>query len=281
MKIEIICPLYNAEQYIENLHQSILNQNCDWEISIQYIVTQGTDKTEVLLNKYQANFKTIQKDEFSHSLTREKAAFESQADIVVFITQDIIIDRTDWLQNLVKPIVTKEVSATFSRQICNNRSIEKYTREKNYPKESYYLDKSKISDYGLKTFFFSDASGAIDLHLFKQLNGYDHKRLPISEDMYFAYKLIMNGCRIKYCADSVVIHSHDFSIKELYDRYFLTGQFFNQNQYLNDFGKNEAGLSLAIYIFKRIIQDRNFYALKQFFPNMLARYIGMSRGMRV
>ena len=60
------------------------------------------------------------------------------------------------------------------------------------PKESKIVSKEDINKLGLKTFFFSDASGAINRKIFNELNGYDEKRLPISEDMYFAYKILIS-----------------------------------------------------------------------------------------
>lgn len=278
MKISIICPLYNAEKYIENLHKSLLKQKCDDDIQIKYILTESKDNTELHLKELNAEYYKIKTDEFSHSLTRERAAMRENSDIIVFITQDVIIKDYMWLTNLVTPIKNKEAQACYSRQLCDNNSIEKYTREKNYPNESFTVNKNDINRLGLRTFFFSDAAGAIDLNIFKKLNGYDNKNLPISEDMYFAYKLIMAGYSIRYCANSCVIHSHKFKYKELYKRYYLTGKFFKQNPYLNEFGTNQTGLKMAIYIFKRIIQDKNGTALKEFFPNMIARYLGMKIG---
>ena len=130
----------------------------------------------------------------------------------------------------------------------------------------------------LKTFFFSDASSAIKREAFLAIKGYDKKDLPINEDMYIAYKIIMNGYIIKYCADSKVIHSHDFSFKQQYDRYYLTGKFFKQNNYLNNYKVNNSGFRMAKYVLKRTIQERNFKVLMKFMPNMLARFIGMKVG---
>lgn len=280
MKVNIICPLYNAEHYILNLHKSLLNQEIDCLVNIYYILTESNDKTEDMLKDINANYEVIKYHEFSHSLTRERAAMKCNGDIIVFITQDIIIERNDWLKKLVVPIINKECSASYSRQLCNNNSIEKYTRENNYPKESRIVSKKDISRLGLNTFFFSDASSAIDLNVYKALNGYDGKKLPTNEDMYFAYKLIMNGYKIKYCSDSVIVHSHCFKFRELYRRYYLTGQFFKQNDYLDHFGTNSSGLSLAIYIFKRALFEFNIQALIEFFPNMIARYFGMRNGKK-
>lgn len=278
MNIDIICPLYNAEKDIENLHKSLLKQkNVDIN-EVKYVLTESKDNTEKKLKELNLDYKKIKKEDFSHGLTRETEALNSKADILVFITQDIIIEREDWLYNLTKNIEDGTVDACYSRQLCNNNTIEKYTRECNYPEESKIVSKDDIEKLGLKTFFFSDASSAIKKETFVKLNGYDHKKLIINEDMYIAYKLITNGYKIKYCADSEVIHSHVFTLKQYYDRYKDTGKFFKDNSYLNNYKVNQAGGSMAKYVLKRAIQDKNWSVLVKFIPNMAVRFIGMKVG---
>lgn len=278
MIVDIICPLYNAEKYIEKLDASIKKQKEVKINKIRYILTKSKDKTEQILNNLGASYKIIEPCEFSHSLTREKEAFESEADILVFITQDIIIEDEKWLYNLVKDIEENKCVAAYSRQLCDNNSIEKYTRELNYPKESIYKTKKDIEKLQLRTFFFSDASSAIKKDVFIKINGYDNKDLPISEDMYIAYKLIMNDYTIKYCADSEVVHSHDFTLKQQYKRYYDTGKFFKENTYLNKYKVNSSGFGMAKYVLKRAIQEKNFKAIAKFIPNMAIRFLGMKIG---
>lgn len=280
MKIDIICPLYNAINYIENLHKSFLKQKKVNINNIKYVLTESNDGTEDYLKKNNINYKKIKKEEFSHSLVRENAAFESIADIVVFVTQDVVIEDDLWLYYLTKDINDKDIVATYSRQITKYNNIEKYTRESNYPDKSKIVSKSDIKELGLKTFFFSDAASAINLKIFKELNGYDNKNLPISEDMYIAYKIIMNNYKIKYCSESVVYHSHNFTLKEIYDRYKLTGKFFKENSYLDKYGTTGSGANLAKYILKRIFQDKNFKLLFRYPFDMAARLIGMKVGKK-
>ena len=237
MTIDIICPLYNAKQYIDNLQASIEMQENVEILNIRYIITKEKENTEEKvkkINNKKVIYKVIEPKEFSHSLIREKEAFESNADIIVFITQDVKIEKKDWLYNLTKPIQNSEADATYSRQICNDKkSIEYYTRQKNYPEYSKIKTKEDIEELGMNAFFYSDASSAIKKETFEKLNGYDNKRLPTNEDMYIAYKLITNGYRIKYCADSEVIHSHNFSIKETFNRYKSYGKFLKQEPQIN------------------------------------------------
>lgn len=278
MSIDIICPLYNAEEYILELHHSILRQKNVNINKIEYILTRSSDDTELILKENNISYKLIEAADFSHSRTREEAAMNSKADILVFITQDIKINRSDWLQELVKPIEEGYVEATFSRQIAKDNHIEKYTREKNYPKTSYVVSKTDIPKMGLRTFFFSDASSAIRRDIFVVLNGYDGKDLPTNEDMYFANKLITSGYKIRYCSESEVLHSHHLTFKQLYKRYYDTGLFFKYNSHLNNYSTNKSGKQLAFYVLKRSLQEFNIKVLVRYPIDMIIRYKAMKAG---
>lgn len=273
--IDIICPIYNGDKYIKDLNESILRQTNVSINSVLYILSESNDSSEDVLKSLGCKYEKIKKEEFSHSLTREKYAKKSKGDIIVFISQDIIIENDDWLHNLTKDILEGKCEAAYSRQLSKKNNIEKYTREHNYPNNSFIKDKKDIESMGLNTFFFSDASSAIDRSVFEKLNYYDGKNLASNEDQYIAYKLIMNDYRIKYCADSIVYHSHDFNFKSLYRRYRDTGLFYKQESYMNKFGTNKEGFKLAKYILKRIFEDKNYKALLEYIPNMLARFLGM------
>lgn len=274
-KIDIICPLYKAEKYIENLHRSLLIQKGNFFVNIKYVLTISKgDGTENLLNKLNANYSTIEPKEFSHSLTREKEAMNSNGDIIVFITQDIRIKDENWLSKLTEPIINGECEAAFSRQLCDNKSIERYTRINNYPEDSRVVSKADIDRLGIMTFFFSDASSATSTKIFKELNGYDGKNMPTNEDMYFAYKLINSGYRIKYCADSQVIHCHDYKFSELFNRYYTQGMFLKQNPYLMQYGANSSAFKMLSLVVRESLKEGNFKAFFNIIPNFSARFLG-------
>lgn len=282
MKISIICPLYNAQNYIQTLHKNILDQELQrgQVLEILYVLTKSQDSSEEILKELNCNYYGISKEEFSHSRTREMMSKKATGDIIVFISQDIKIKNNLWLKNLITPIINGDCEASFSRQICENNSIEKYTREKNYPEESRIVSKDCIDKYGLLTFFYSDASSAVSSKVYRELNAYDGKYIIINEDMYFSYKLIHAGYRIKYCSDSEVYHSHIFTFKQLYNRYFDTGVFFKENSYFSKYDGNESGFSLAKYVFRRALEDKNIKVLISFVPNFSIRFIAKFLGER-
>lgn len=102
--------------------------------------------------------------------------------------------------------------------------------------------------------------------------------MPTNEDMYFAYKLINAGYRIKYCADSEVYHSHRFTFKQLYKRYYDTGVFFKQNPYFLNYKSNESGFDLAKYVFKRALEEKNIKVLLRILPDFAIRFIAKYLG---
>ena len=278
--VTIICPLYDAEEYIIDLYKSIQMQKKVKIDKVYYLLTESKDNSEKILKENDIDYELIKREDFSHSLTREKYALKAKSDVICFITQDVVIKDDEWLYKLTKNIGTDNIAAAYSRQITKYNNIEKYTRESNYPDKSFVVSKDDIESKGLKTFFFSDASSAVDTKIYKKLKGYDGKKLPISEDMYYAYKVIMNDYKISYEADSVVYHSHNFTLKQIYNRYKLTGKFFKENSYLDQYGTTGSGAGLAKYVLKRIIQEHNIKMFFRYPFDMAARLFGMKAGKK-
>ncbi|MCI2779512.1 glycosyltransferase family 2 protein [Clostridium perfringens] len=279
MSITIVCPLYNAKKYIDKLHESLMNQLDVDILEIKYLLTNTGDGLERKLNKLEKVIvEIISQENFSHSLTREKAAMTSNGDIIVFITQDIEIDDIYWLKKLTQPIYDNKCEAVFSRQICNNKSIERYTRMKNYSEKSRIVTEKDIESLGIMTFFFSDAASAINASIYKELNGYDGIDLLTNEDMYFSHKLIKNGYRIMYNAEAEVVHSHDYKFNQLIKRYFDQGVFLKQNNYLMNYKANNSAISLLKFVAINSIKEKNFKAFLNIVPNFGARFIGNKLG---
>ena len=205
---------------------------------------------------------------------------ESDSDIIVFITQDIIIKDKKWLYKLCKPIYEGKCEAAFSRQICDNQSIEKYTRINNYPKESRIVSKKDTERLGIVTFFFSDAASAVKRDIYVKLNGYDGKDLLTNEDMYLAYKLINNGYKIMYNSEAEVIHSHDYKFNELFKRYFDQGAFLSDNAYLTQYGASGSAFKLLKVVSVESLKDKNFKVFFNIIPNFAARFLGDRVGKR-
>lgn len=281
MSISVICPLYKGEKYIKELDTSLKKQKNIELKEINYIVTKSNgDNTISYLKSINATYELIEPENFSHSLTREKAAYKVNGDIIVFITQDIKILDDDFLYKLTNDIDKNICDASFAKQICDNKTIERYTRMSNYPDESRIVSKKDIKDLGIKTYFYSDAAAAIRKDTFIKLNGYDGKVLLTNEDMYISYKLINNGYKIKYCADAKVIHSHEYTYKALFKRYFDQGVFLKQHEYIENSGANSSAMQLVKFVVINSLKEKNFRAFFDIIPNFAVRFIANKLGHR-
>lgn len=278
MTIDILCPLYNASSDFEKLMKGI-NKQKDVEIkNIIFPVTESDDNTLDLAKSVpNAVIIEIKKEDFSHSLTREKAMRFATADVVIFLSQDVYMSDELAAKNLAESINDQVIHA-FSRQLTKSKGIEKYTREKNYPKMSYIMSKKDIEKEQIKTFYSSDACSAYNRKKFIELGGFDGKRFQVSEDMYFCRKAILAGYSIKYCAESVVTHSHTLTLKQLYKRYYDIGLFFAQNPEFKEYKPTDSGISLAFYILKMALIRFDIPVLFRWLPDMMTRYIAKKNG---
>ncbi len=277
--ITVVCPLYNGRKYVEYLNTEINKQININIIDVLYIITKTNDGTEEYLESIGAKYKSIDKDDFSYSLTRELILKEwVTTEKVIMISQDIKFVNNEVFSHLVKAIDTEGVAYAFSRQIADNNSIEKYIRKNNYPMESYCISSNDIQRLGLKAFFASDVCCIINRDVFIKLNGYDQQNIPMNQEMYYSKKLLENGYKIMYCADSKIIHYHNYTLKELDKRYFLVGQFFAQYPEFKKYKAESTGLKLAFKVFFSALFDFNLPVVFRAFPDMLTRYMAKRRG---
>lgn len=283
IQIDIVCPIYKGYQYLDSLYASFYNQKNIKINKIVFPITNSLDEEfySILdfVKKNNIVSFIVEKDEFSHSLTREKAIRDyCTSNIVVMISQDIKLTNDLVFYNLVKSIYDKETVYNYSRQICTNNSIEKYIREKNYPRYSFIVEKKDIEKLQIMAFFASDACSAYDRNVFININGYGGYDVMMNEDQLYSKFILDLGYKKKYCADSIVEHSHKFTLKQLYERYYYTGVFYNKVKMFEQYKNFNSGFKLAFYVLKRAIKDFNIPVLIRWLPDMVVRYFGMKKG---
>lgn len=286
IKIDIVCPIYNGYNYLQELYDSFYQQK---DIMINKIVFPVTITTDDEMGKIRSFIKEkniisfeVSKEEFSHSLTREKAIREyCDSDIVVMISQDIKLTNDMVFYNLVKDIANKTTVYNYARQICTNKTIEKYIRKKNYPEQSYIVSKEDIEKMQLMAFFASDACSAYDRNVFLKLGGYGGYDVMMNEDQLYSKIILDAGYKKKYCADAIVEHSHKYKLKQLYNRYYETGVFYSKVKVFDEYKSTDSGLKLALYVLKKALLRFDIPVLFRWLPDMTARYLGMKKGKKV
>ena len=280
--VDLVCPLYKVKNEIVGFLERLERQKGIRIANAVFPITESEDAKETveILKEKGYQWFLVKKEEFSHSLTREKAIFEyCQSDVVVMTSQDVILENEDAVLRLAES-VNKEVAYAYGKQICKKKTIEYYIRKKNYGERSEVIDYSDIERMQLRAFFSSDAFAAYYRPTFLKLGGYDHVNMMMSEDMYYSKKVLENGYKKAYVAEAVAVHAHTFTIKQLYQRYYQTGVWFGQHKEFDRYKTTDSGLKLAWYVLKKALKDFNVPVLFRFLPDMAARYLGMKKGKK-
>ena len=146
---------------------------------------------------------------------------QSDADIVVFMTQDAVPADRFLIEHLMAPFEREDVGAAYARQLPRKdcHIIERYTRSFNYPEKSRLKGKADIPVLGIKTFFCSDVCAAYSKKAYEETGGFEKKTI-FNEDMILAGHMVEKGYMIAYAADAQVIHSHNYTGLQQFHRNF-------------------------------------------------------------
>jgi rhamnosyltransferase len=257
-RVGLIIPTLNAGAKFEGLLESIDSQRI--ELKRKLIIDSGSnDKTVTIAKEYQYEILHIDKNNFNHGGTRQLGIDNlTDVDIAVFITQDVILYDENSLSNLVAAFDTHKVGAAYGRQLPHVDASPLATQARlfNYPGQSQcksYKDKHKL---GIKTAFMSDSFAAYRIESLKTVGGFPSDVI-VSEDMYVAAKMLLQGYQIAYIAEACVYHSHDYTLYQELKRYFDIGVFQHREAWIRaEFGEAEGeGVRLVkdqlIYLYQK------------------------------
>lgn len=277
MRVSVICPVYNGENYLKSLFSKIREQENISFLEIIAPISKSKDNSLEEAKKY-ANL-AYEVNDFNHGKTRHEASLEANGDYLVFITQDVMPVDNLWLYNLIKEL-NEDVIAAFSKQIAykEHGEIEKLIRDFNYPDIKRVCNKENAKINGRKNIFYSDASSAILKTEFFKLGGYDFI-VPTNEDVILANNIIKNGKSFIYEPNSKVYHSHKLSLKDTYKRYEAIGKFEKLYSKEVDFSNtNGEGKKLVLFTVKNLLKKGKVFDIGYFGIDILVRLLGYKRG---
>jgi len=229
--VSVIIPTLNAEIYIDDLLSSLKGQSVKCEIII--VDSSSLDKTASIAASGNAKTVTVRQEDFNHGKARNIGVQEATGDIVVFLTQDALPFDKRCLENLLKPLESSGIVASYGRQMPRSDAspVECFARLFNYDDKPMIKGRGELSNLGIKTFFFSNACSAIKTKEFKELGGFP-ENIVMFEDLIFAAKAILKGYKIAYVPEAKVFHSHNFSLMQQFHRYLDAGISLRNNAWI-------------------------------------------------
>jgi len=218
--VSVVIPVLNAASYLPALLEAIFSQRPAVPREVVLVDSMSRDRTREIAARHDG-VRVLPIEDFTHGRARNLGAREALGEVVVLMTQDALPRDTTWLARLLEPLEDESVAATFSRQVPYDDAspMERFFLETRFPPgEPVRRQRSGDGPLSLEDVFFSNVSAALRRrHL---LEFPFDEELIMSEDQQWARDVIRAGYATVYQPDSVVVHSHSYTLPTVLRRYF-------------------------------------------------------------
>ena len=131
--VDVIIPTYKPDKRIYKIIEKLNIQH--HKVNKIIIMNTQTEKQYIDDNMISEKYSNVEvynvpKKEFNHGLTRNLGVSHSQADYIIFMTQDAMPMDKYLIDELIRPFSDEDVYVTYARQLPNKncKYVEKYIR---------------------------------------------------------------------------------------------------------------------------------------------------------
>ncbi|GGH01833.1 glycosyltransferase family 2 protein [Silvibacterium dinghuense] len=221
----IIIPTWKAERHWADLERALAMQGLSPE-QVLIIDSSSPDRTCELARASGYRVVVIPQKEFGHGRTRQAAiaSMPPEAELLLYMTQDAVLDSPDSVCNLCAAMNDPEVGAAYGRQLprAEADAIERHARLFSYPDVSQVRSFESRHAVGIRAAFLSNSFAIYRRTALEAVGGFPSDVI-FGEDSYVAAKLLMAGWKVVYQADATAVHSHAFTVRQEFARYFDIG----------------------------------------------------------
>lgn len=226
ISVDVIIPVYRPDKRFRELLDMLARQT----VPVRRIIIMNTERYFWKDSEYKdisgLEVHHVTKAEFDHGGTRRQGAGYSEADIMIFMTDDAIPKDGHLLEHLVKALTFsgpdgESGAVAYARQLPAEdcRMIERLTRTYNYPSKSKMKTAADLKELGIKTFMSSNVCCAYRRDIYEELGGFISRAI-FNEDMIYAAGAVKAGYGVVYAAKAQVIHSHNLTCGQQFHRNF-------------------------------------------------------------
>jgi rhamnosyltransferase len=221
--ISVIIPVRNGGEVLRRCLEAIRAQRVDDEVEILVVDSSSTDCSAELALSLGARVEVIPVEEFNHGGTRNLAAGLAQGEVLVFTSQDAVPTGENWLANLVTPLGGEGVAGVYGRQLANPEAHppERYFLDCIYGPDARMQEAAGPSELTMETTLFSNVNSAIRRSVFERFPFVND--IVMSEDQAWARDVLLAGHRIAYEPRAAVRHSHHYTLRSAFRRFFDSG----------------------------------------------------------
>jgi rhamnosyltransferase len=280
VRVAAVIPTLNPGRDLDGLLDSLAQQRRPPD-RIRLIDSQSTDGSMKRARRCGIEVVEIDRSTFNHGGAREQARLGLNADIVVYMTQDALPANGDAIGELIAAFSDGTVAMAYGRQLPHPDAgpFGAHAREFNYPAISETRSLDDMARRGIKACFASDSFCAYRADVLAAVGGFPTP-IIVGEDMLVAAKILQAGHRLRYQASAQVYHSHDYTLKQDFSRYFDIGASHAHQRWLVDaFGEPSGeGRRLVLSELRYLWRTGFVHRLPEAFVRVLVRYAGYKVG---
>ena len=266
--ITVVVPTLNASADWPQFASALLA--CVVPEQVLIVDSSSADGTVELARAAGFRVHSIARADFNHGGTRQLAAeLLPEADILVYMTQDAVLASPDAIGLLVAAFEDPQVACAYGRQLprVGATPIEAHARLFNYPPVSSVRTLATREQLGIKTIFLSNSFAAYRRSALMEAGGFPRGTI-FGEDTVLAARLLLAGWKVAYVAEAQVHHSHAYTWKQDFKRYFDIGALHSQEDWLlREFGQASGEGKRFVLSEMRYLWPRHFWLM----PSALIR----------
>ncbi len=282
--VDVIIPTYHSDDKLDRILTMLYRQTVrpNRVILLHTIEKEGQEQKLPFIEGSNITVIPVDKKDFDHGGTRRLGASLSNADILMFMTQDAVPVDEYLIERLLEPYSDPWVSATYARQVADESVglVERYTRHFNYPKQSRVKSLQDMEELGIKTFFCSNVCATYRNSVYTKLGGFVSKTI-FNEDMIMAASMIRSDYRIAYASEAKVLHCHRYSYLQQFTRNFDLGVSHKQYEEVFKGMKSESeGIRLIKNTLNYLVEKKQFLLIPDLILNSGFKFMGYQLGVR-
>lgn len=205
----VVIRCHNEEKHIGRLLSGILQQTIQ-DVEIIVVDSGSTDATVSISSHYPVKILHIRPEDFSFGRSLNVGCQAASGEFIVIASAHVYPVCHDWLERLLAPFSDTQVALVYGKQRGNDKT--RYSEHQVFAR--WYPDESRQNQ---EHPFCNNANAAIRRSLWERLP-YD-ETLTGLEDLDWARRAMELGYRIIYSADADIVHVHDETYVQIYNRY--------------------------------------------------------------
>lgn len=287
MTVDVLIPAYRPDRRFARLLQMLSKQT----VKPRRIIVVNTEESYWNEEGYKEirglEVHHVTKAEFDHGGTRNLAAWYSEAEIMIFMTQDAVPQDEYLIEELLKAFEQtgphgEVIAQAYARQLPakNCHLIERLTRDFNYPDQPMVKTKADLERLGIKTYFASNVCCAYRKDIFEAREGFITSTI-FNEDMIYAGGIIQDGYAIAYVPSAKVIHSHNLSPLEQFHRNFdMAVSQADHPEVFEGLPSEGEGIRLVKQTAVKLLKKGRFWLIPSLIVSSGCKYLGYRMGKK-